>query len=280
MDLYDVMMKRRSIRNYTADPVPEHIIDKLIDAANNAPSGGNIQPLSIILVKDADNRKELCKIIGDQPWVRNAPLSMIFCLDFFRAKKWAAMLDTPFKGDSALAHCLIAYADIMCSAQNVVLLAEDLGLGTVYIGTIQNNIDAARAYFEIPRYVLPVMVLSIGYPKSRPKTIPKLKREVITHRERYEIPRDEDIRKSFDDKYGSFDDNIEKYLEKAFIEAVEADKQQGKNKIELIKKEMARLELKNHAQFLFKLRYPADTMVQLNEQIIRSIKNAGFNFFS
>jgi len=61
---------------------------------------------------------------------------------------------------------------------------------------------------------------------------------------------------------------------------VKADKLQGKNKIEQIKKEMERLELKNHAQFLFKLRYPADTMVQLNEQIIRSIKNAGFDFFS
>ena len=103
---------------------------------------------------------------------------------------------------------------------------------------------------------------------------------MITHRERYQIPSDEDIKKSFDDKYGSFDDNIDKYLEKAFIEVVEADKLEGKNKIEQIKKEVERLELKNHAQFLFKLRYPAETMFQLNEQIIRSIKIAGFNFLS
>lgn len=177
-------MKRRSIRSFKDQKIPEHIIEKLLDAANNAPSGGNIQPISIILVQEAEARRELAEMVGKQPWVKNAPLSVIFCIDFYRVKKWASMSEANFKGEKALLSFLIAYADLMCAAQNVVILAESLGLGSVYVGTIIHAIDGTRKYFTIPEYVLPMMLLSIGYPKSVPKNIPKLKRNVITHRER------------------------------------------------------------------------------------------------
>jgi nitroreductase len=77
MNLYDLIMKRRSTRNFKEQRIPENIIQQLLDAANNAPSGGNIQPLSVILVQKPDARKELAEMVGDQPWVKNAPLSMI-----------------------------------------------------------------------------------------------------------------------------------------------------------------------------------------------------------
>jgi len=281
MNLYDLMMKRRSARNFKDQEIPEHIIEELLDAANNAPSGGNIQPISIILVQEAERRKELAEMVGDQPWVKNAPLSLIFCIDFFRIKKWASMFETDFKGEKALSHFLIAYADLMCSAQNVVILAEDYGLGSVYIGTILDAIDKARKYFTIPEYVLPLMVLSIGYPKSVPKNVPKLKRDVIAHREKYRELSDDEIKMAFEDKYGSFDDNLERYFQRIYVEAVEADKQ-GKPEWadpEWIKKEMKKLNIKNTAQFLFKFRYPSEEMVKLNENLIGAFKNAGFDFF-
>ena len=281
MSLYDLIMSRRSVRNFKKDKIPEDVIEKLLDAANNAPSGGNIQPISVILVEEEKNRNELAKIVGGrQPWVKNAPLSMIFCLDFYRVKKWASLMETHFKAQEALAHCLIGYADLICSSQNVVLMAEDLGLGSVYIGTIQNNMDGARQFFKIPEHVLPLMVLCVGYPKSIPQNIPKLSRRVISHRERYHIPKDEDIKAAFEEKYGLMDDNVEKYFQKAFIEILEADKQVTQDKIAETKKKMESLEVRNNAQFLFKVRYPAEVMVKLNEQIICSVKNAGFNFFN
>lgn len=280
MDLYDLLMKRRSVRNFKDKPIPEDIIEKLIDAANNAPSGGNLQPVSIIIVQSSENREKLAEINEDQPWVKKAPLSMIFCIDFHRIKKWASLFNTEFKGENALAHFLIAYADLMCAAQNVATLAESCGLGSVYIGTIQSSLDEAREYFKIPQYVLPMMALSIGYPKSIPAGIPKLKRNVITHREKYAELNNNEIRKAFEDKYGDFDENANRYLEKAYIEVVEADKLHDKNWVEQAKKEMKKLEIKNNAQFLFKVRYPSEAMIKLNETIINSIKNAGFNFFN
>jgi FMN reductase [NAD(P)H] len=273
-------MKRRSVRNFKDKQIPQEIINKLIDVANNAPSGGNIQPVSIITVQDAEGRKKLSEINEDQPWIKNAPLSMIFCIDFYRIKKWALLFNAEFKGENALPHFLIAYADLMCAAQNAATLAESYGLGSVYIGTIQSSMDKAREYFMIPQYVLPMMALSMGYPKSIPPTIPKLNRNAIAHREKYTALNNDEIKKSFEDKYGDFDDNIDSYFEKAYREVVEADKQHEKNWVEQAKEEMKKLEIKNNAQFLFKVRYPSEAMIKLNETIMCSIKNAGFNFFN
>jgi len=280
MNLYDLLMKRRSVRVFKDQEIPEAWIEQLLDVANNAPSGGNIQPLSIILVRSPEGRKKLAELSGGQPWVSKAPLSMIFCLDFYRIKKWAEMCQTDFKGEEALNHFLIAYADLMVSAQNVVILAESLGLGSVYIGSIQHEIDESRHFFEIPEYVLPMMVLSIGFPKSIPRTIPKLKKEAIVHHERYRVPEEDEIRQAFDEKYGSIDQSIEKYLERAFVEALEADKLEMPKYMNRVKKEMKRLDIQNNAQFLFKIRYPTKVMIRMNKRIAQSIKNAGFEIFS
>jgi len=279
MDLYDLMMKRRSVRAFQDQEIPEPVIEKLLDVANNAPSGGNIQPLSIILVRSPEGRGKLAELAGGQPWVKNGPLSMIFCLDFYRIKKWAEICRTDFRGEQALNHFLIAYADLMAAAQNVVILAESLGLGSVYIGSIQHEIDDTRKYFEIPEYVLPMMVLSLGYPKSIPRTIPKLKKEAIVHHEKYRKLDENEIRKAFDEKYGKIDEDIEKYLERAFIESLEADRQEAPRFLDRVKKEMKRLDIQNNAQFLFQVRYPTKVMVRMNQRIAQSIKNAEFKIF-
>jgi nitroreductase len=281
MDLYDLMMKRRSVRNFKVEPISEEVINELLDAANNAPTGGNIQPISIIVVQDPKARADLAEMVGGQPWVKNAPLSMLFCIDFHRLNRWASMCDTDFKGERAFTHFLISYADLMCAAQNVVIMAEGHGLGSVYIGTILQVIDPARDYFSIPEGVLPTMLLSIGYPKSVPKHIPKLSRDVIVHTEKYKDAADDEIKAAFEDKYGSFEDNVNKYFERIFAEATEAEKQDNPEWAdpELVKKRMNELNIRNTAQFLLKFRYPSDEMIDGNKHLADSFKKAGFDFF-
>jgi len=278
MDLFELLMKRRSIRNFEDRPVPADVVDRLLDAANNAPSGGNIQPLSIVVVQESEARTELAEMVGGQPWVKNAPVSMIFCIDFFRVKRWAAMFDVEFLGEQALSSFLIAYADVMCAAQNVVMLAEDCGLGSVYVGTIQSSIGRAREFFGMPDYVLPLMVLSLGYPKSAPRTIPKLATDVVVHRERYRVPSDSEIRVAFESKYGDISDDVDTYLDRAYIEAVERDRQDGPGWVEDVKKRMKKLDIKSNAEFLFNLRYPQRMMVGMNSRLIASLRKAGFDF--
>ncbi|MFX1425669.1 MAG: nitroreductase family protein [Promethearchaeota archaeon] len=273
------MIRRRSVRVYKKQEIQQDVIDKLLDAANNCPSGGNIQPLSIITIQATEGRAYLGKMIGSQPWVKNAPLSMIFCIDFNRVKKWATLSDTDFQGENALSHFLIAYADLMCAAQNVVMTAESFGLGSVYVGSIQGIINEIRDFFLIPEFVLPLMLLCIGYPESIPDTIPKLDRDIIVHHEKYRSLTDVEIQDAYEKKYGIFDEDPEKYFMKAYIEVIESSKQEGNRWLKLAKKRIKRLDIKNHAQFLFKLRYPTEAMVNLNTHLIVSFKNAGFNFF-
>ena len=93
------MMKRRSVRGFKDQEIPESVIEQLIDMANNAPSRENIQPIPIILVQGGERRAKLDELVGDQPWIRHAPLTMIFCLGFYRIKKWAEMCRTEFRGE-------------------------------------------------------------------------------------------------------------------------------------------------------------------------------------
>ena len=204
---------------------------------------------------------------------------MVFCIDFFRIKKWAEMCQADFKGEGAVNHFLIAYADVMVAAQSVTVLAETYGLSSVYIGTLLHEIDKVRESFKMPRFVLPVMALCIGYPKSLPEKIPKLKRKDILHEEEYRTPGEDEIRQAFDEKYGAIDQAVEKYLEKAFVEALEHDRQTEPSLVERVKHEMKRLDIRNNAQFLFKVRYPSEIMVRMNQNLIQSFRNAGFEMF-
>ena len=79
----------------------------------------------------------------------------------------------------------------MCAAQNVVILLESFGLGSVYVGSIQGVIDEIREKFSIPKLVLPIMLLCIGYPESIPKFIPKLNRNVNRDKKTYRALRKE-----------------------------------------------------------------------------------------
>jgi hypothetical protein len=188
------------------------------------------------------------------------------------------MFDVPFLGERCLSSFLIAYADLMCAAQSVVVLAEDRGLGSVYVGTIQSSIGRAREYFGMPQGVLPLMVLSLGYPKSIPRTIPKLETGVIVHRGRYRTMNDDEIREAFESKYGSIDDDIDRYLERAYVEVVEADRQHDAGWTRRAKERMESLQIKSNAEFLFRLRYPQRVMVGMNAGLADSLREAGFDF--
>jgi nitroreductase len=279
MNTYELIMKRRSVRNFKDKDIPDEILDKLLDAIVNAPSGGNIQPISVILVKDTARRNELSEIVGDQPWVRKAPLSMIFCIDFARLKRWAELSNTKFLGEKTLSPFFIAFADLMCAAHNVVIMAESLGLGSVYIGTILSGIKKARDYFMIPEYVLPMMVLSIGYPAKVVSKITKLRKDVMIHNEIYRELDDDRIKSAFGEKYGSFEENIKKYFERSVIDSAESDKNFSKKWFEMAKEQISKLEIKNNAQFLFDFKYPSESMLSLNRILMESFKNAGFDFF-
>ncbi len=278
MDIYQLLTTRRSVRHFKDRAVDDATVAKLLDVAANAPSGGNIQPVSVVVVREPGRRAELARVIGGQPWVRNAPVTLVFCLDFHRVERWASMSGVRFRGRESLLSFLIGYADVMCAAQSVAIAAESMGLGSVYVGTVQSCMDETATLLELPRGVLPMMLLTLGHPASRPSGIPKFPAAVIAHDERYRAMSDEEIAAAFEAKYGAIDEDVDRYLKRAYVEVVEADKQQEESWTRRARDRMASLAIGNSAQFLFKLRYPQSVMVGLNEDMFQSLAKAGFAF--
>ncbi len=274
-NVYDVIMRRRSVRSFLDTPVEEEKVQKLLDVAIQAPSGGNIQPISIIRIEKPEGRDKLAKLAVNQPWVAKAPLCLLFCIDFHRTGKWAQAEGASFGGEKALMSFLLAYADVFCSAENAVLCATSLELGTVYIGMVLAAMTEIRREFGLPDKVVPVVALCVGYPKKIPTGITKLPRAAMVHSERYEEKTPEELKQLYREKYGDLTADVKKYFERTYQEALELDEQSRPGFTDKVARLMARMEVGNAAQLLFKMRYPDEAMKRMGESIIKSLREAG-----
>jgi nitroreductase len=275
--VYDVIMRRRTVRSFTDQPVEEEKILKLLDAAIQAPSGGNIQPLSIIRIEKPEGREKMAKLAVNQPWVAKAPLCLLFCIDFHRTGKWAQAEGASYGGEKALMSFLLAYADVFCSVENAVLCATSLGLGTVYIGMVLAAMTEIRKEFGLPNKVVPVVALCVGYPKKVPTGITKLSRAAIVHSERYEEKSSDELKQLYREKYGDLTEDVKSYFRRTYQEALEMDEQSRPDFTDKVARIMARMEVGNAAQLLFKMRYPEEAMKRMGEKIIASLREAGID---
>ena len=273
--VYDVIMRRRTVRSFLDTPVEEEKVQQLLDAAIQAPSGGNIQPISIIRIEKPESRDKLAKLAVNQPWVAKAPLCLLFCIDFHRTGKWAQAEGASFGGEKALMSFLLAYADVFCSAENALLCATSLGLGTVYIGMVLAAMTEIRSEFGLPDKVVPVVALCVGYPKKIPAGITKLSKAAMVHSERYEEKSPEELKQLYREKYGDLTADVKKYFERTYQEALELEEQSRPDFTSKVARLMARMEVGNAAQLLFKMRYPDEAMKRMGESIIKYLREAG-----
>ena len=273
--VHDVIMRRRTVRSFLDTPIEKEKVQQVLDAAIQAPSGGNIQPISIIRIEKPEGRDKLAKLAMNQPWVAKAPLCFLFCIDFHRTGKWAQAEGASYGGEKALMSFLLAYADVFCSAENAVLCATSLGLGTVYIGMVLAAMTEIRKEFGLPDKVVPVVALCIGYPKKIPAGITKLPKAAMVHSERYEEKPPEELKRLYREKYGDLTADVKKYFERTYQEALEMNEQSRSGFTDKVARLMARMEVGNAAQLLFKVRYPEEAMKRMGESIIKSLREAG-----
>jgi FMN reductase (NADPH) len=145
-----------------------------------APTAGNMMFYSIIQVIDQKKKEMLVKTCDNQPHIAKAPLVLIFLADMQRwwdyfqfsnvfdlCKERGIKFETPQESDLLLACC-----DALIAAQNTVITAESLGIGSCYIGDIMENIETHRKMFNLPRWVFPITMVCFGYPKGNKDKIP------------------------------------------------------------------------------------------------------------
>jgi nitroreductase len=211
----DTILDRRSIVEFKEDDVPQDVLDKVTRAALRASGpGGTLrggyrgsQPLSIIEVRSRDRRRQLNELLceGRRKCIETAPVALIFCADTHRMNRWAALNGgvPHFRGIGVL---WVALRGVYTAAQNAVIAAESLGLGSQYVQEIVWQPYKTLDFFQLPPQVLPVAMLLIGYPAERPPLAPSLPLEAVVHKEVYRDPDDDELLSYFAAKEKYFQD--------------------------------------------------------------------------
>ncbi|MDY6964357.1 MAG: nitroreductase family protein [Halobacteriota archaeon] len=168
---------RRSIRKYKPDPVPDESLLQILEAARLAPSGSNTQPWRFIVVKGEETRKKLKEAAFNQRFVGQAPVVIVCCGDLtcWRQLSKRATDLTPVMEEWGLkdvtSRMTATVRNVAIAVEHMVLQAEELGLGTCWVGLIDRK--KVREMLKIPDHLVIVSLLPIGYPAEDPGQRPR-----------------------------------------------------------------------------------------------------------
>lgn len=179
-----ILQNHRSIRKFTDKPVTKEQLNAILLSAQAASSSSNMQAYSIIGVTDPELKKQLATLAGNQVYVSECPLFLVWCADLHRYKQAVSLhADTPVTGNAE--NFIVATVDTALAAQNAAVAAESLGLGVVYIGGLRNNPAEVSRLLGLPQLVYPVFGMCIGTPDQEPLHRPRLPREAVYHENQY-----------------------------------------------------------------------------------------------
>jgi nitroreductase len=173
-DILRAIHERRSIRAFQPKPIPYDVIESLLQATLRAPTAGNMMLYTILKIDDPEIKQKLSVSCDNQSFIAKAPLLLVFLADYQRwydyflrsgAAKLSQERGIPLR-KPGLGDLMMAVNDTMIAAQTAVIAAEGLGLGTCYIGDILEKYEYHRDLFHLPKYVLPVTMLCVGYPRD------------------------------------------------------------------------------------------------------------------
>ncbi|MET0342365.1 MAG: NADPH-dependent oxidoreductase [Polyangiales bacterium] len=192
----ETLLAHRSVRAFSPEALPEGTLELLVAAAQSAPSSSNLQVWSVVAVEDVERKARLAALAGDQAHIREAPLLLVFVADSSRLVRIGARAGRPVEGARYLDTFLMGAIDGALAAQNALVAAESLGLGTVYIGALRNRPEAVGEELGLPPSVFPLFGLVVGKPDAaRPASVkPRLPQPAVLHREQYvERPLEADV---------------------------------------------------------------------------------------
>lgn len=182
--MLEKMKSRRTIRQYTAQDISDTLLNELLETAARASNTGNMQLYSVIVTRDKANKEKLAPAHFNQPMIVGAPVVLTVCVDANRFVKWAELRDA-VAGFDNLETFVSAFIDASIFAQSFCTAAEEEGLGICYLGTTTYNTDKIVEALSLPRLVVPVVTVTVGYPAETPDQPERLPLEAIIHQETY-----------------------------------------------------------------------------------------------
>lgn len=194
----DLLRAHCSVRKFTDRPISDDQRAAIIASAQSAPSSSFLQCSSIIRITDKSLREQLVTLSGGQPHVAQAAEFWVFCADFNR------LLQICPNAQLGLAEQLLLGAvDTAMMGQNAFTAAESLGLGGVYIGGIRNSIEAVTELLGLPKYVLPLFGLCLGWPDQDHGVKPRMPAAMLVHENQYQ-PVNKDVLAQYDEEMAQY----------------------------------------------------------------------------
>ena len=271
-----LLYERASCRSFKNKKIPPEVLEYILGAGIHAPTGGNLQPYSIIKIEKKAIKMKLAEL-ANQKFIAKAPIDLLFCIDLHRLERWSKLEIAPFTATSSFRHFWISFQDTIICAQNICTAADSLGLGSVYIGTVLEFFRELKDMLQLPNGVFPVVLLCLGYPKVKSSPRKKLNIDIIVHEEKYQETEDEKLLDAFNKKYPGFKVEITEERLKTI----------GKVCRRVHGEEFARKCLNkikengyiNTVQLYFGLHYRADLMPEGNDEYLQIMEDFGFNWF-
>ena len=176
---------RRSIRKYQRKEVDNGLINKLLSQSEHTQTMGNLQLYSVVITHSDEQKRKLAPAHFHQPMVTQAPMVLTFCADFRRTSSWAECRKAQPGYDNFLSF-INAATDTLLYCQTFCNLAEEAGLGLCFLGTTLYNPKSIIDTLQLPRLVMPVATITLGWPDETPELSDRLPLSAIIHDETYQ----------------------------------------------------------------------------------------------
>ena len=190
---------RRTIRKYSSKDVSEELLHTLLAKAMRTQTMGNLQLYSVVITRDADAKAKLAPAHFNQPMVTQAPVVLTICADFRRTTRWCEERNATPGYDNLLSF-INAATDALLFTQTFSCLAEEEGLGLCFLGTTVYMPQLIIDTLQLPKLVMPVATLTIGWPDECPTLTDRLPLEAIIHNEHYHDYSSADIDRLYAEK--------------------------------------------------------------------------------
>ncbi len=241
------IQNRTSIRKYSSREVSDELLNRLLEEAERTPTMGNLQLYSVVITRSEEGKKALAPAHFNQPMVTGAPVVLTICADYRRTTLWAENRKAHPGYDNILSF-MNAATDALLFTQTFCNLAEEEGLGTCFLGTTVYMPKMIIDTLKLPKLVMPVATITLGWPDEQPALSERLPLRSIIHQEAYEDYTPEKIDDFYEEK-----ENLE--VNKEFVRI---------NNVETL------------AQVFTDIRYTKKDCETMSKGLLDALKNQGF----
>ncbi len=194
----ETLLAHRSTRAYKDVPVPEAALEIILEAAQRAPTSSNLQSYSIVVVDDQGLRDQICVLGGNQNFVSECGVLLVFCSDISRHIHVCRERGYTYRGDQ-INTLFVTHGDAILACQNASIAAQSMGFGTCMMGNVRNDPPGVSDLLGLPQYVFASVGLAIGVANEDMGLKPRMPRRVMVSRNRYSDRHREDGLAEYDE---------------------------------------------------------------------------------